>query len=52
MGSRCMKLEVASKHYLAYDSCVANLFKMLTYSQCMLRFFIGLRLALERNLTF
>jgi len=44
--------EVVSKHHLASDGCVADLFKMLTYSLCMLRFFIGLRLALERDLAF
>ena len=46
--------EMVSKPHLASDSCVADLFKMLTYSQCMLeqRFFIGLRLAFERDLRF
>jgi hypothetical protein len=50
--AQCQLLEVISKPHLSSDSCVAALFKMLTYSPCMLRFFIGLRLALERDLTF
>jgi hypothetical protein len=43
---------VVSKPHLSSDSCVADLFKMLTYCHVLLRFFIGLRLALERDLTF
>jgi len=39
-------LEAISKPRLRPDSCVASLFKMLTFS-IMLRFFIGLRLALK-----
>ncbi len=46
-------LEIISKPHLSPDGCVEGLFKMLTYSPpCMLRFIIGLRLALERDLRF
>jgi hypothetical protein len=43
-------LEAISKPHLSPDGCVEGLFKMLTYSPCMLRFIIGPRLALERDL--
>ncbi len=45
-------LEAVSKPHLRPNGCVASLFKMLTYSPCMLRFFIGFRLALKRHLRF
>jgi hypothetical protein len=38
-------LEAISKPRLRPDRFVTSFFKMLTYSKCMLRFFIGLRLA-------
>ncbi len=45
-------LEAISKPHLAPDGCVEGLFKMLTYFPCMLRFIIGPRLVLERDLRF
>jgi len=39
-----------SELHLAADCCVEDLFKMLTYYPCMLRLFIGPRLALGRDL--
>jgi hypothetical protein len=47
-------LEAISKPYLTPDGYVENLSKMLTYSHvyCMLRFFIGPRLAIEGDLRF
>jgi hypothetical protein len=47
---KLISLEAISKPHLAPDGCVEGLFKMLTYSPCMLRFIIGPRLALERDL--
>jgi hypothetical protein len=46
------EVEAASKPHLASDSCVADLFRWLIPPAAGLRFFIGLRLALERDLRF
>jgi hypothetical protein len=35
--------------HLTLNSCVTDLLKMLTYLACMLRFFVGRCLALERD---
>ena len=48
----CSPLEAISMPHLAPDGSVEGLFKMLTYFPCMLRFIIGPRLALERDLKF
>jgi hypothetical protein len=45
-------LEVAKKPHPVSDSCVADLFRNAHKLKCMLRFFIGLRLALEHALRF
>jgi hypothetical protein len=47
-----ISLQATSKTHLTPNYGVASLFKMLTYSPCMLRFFIDSRLVLERNLHF
>jgi hypothetical protein len=47
-----MFLEVVSKPHLMSDSCVADLFLWLIPPAAGLRFFIGLRLALEHDLKF
>ena len=47
-----ISLQTTSKTHLTPNYGVASLFKMLTYSPCMLRFFIDSRLVLERNLHF
>jgi hypothetical protein len=46
------RLEAISKIHLTPNYGVADLLKMLTYSLCMLRFFVGPRLILECNLHF
>ncbi len=38
--------------HLTPNSCVVSLLKMLTYFLCMLRFCVGSRLALGRDLLF
>ena len=43
---------MVSKPHLMSDSCVADLFKMLIPPGAGLRFFIGLRLAIENDLRF
>jgi hypothetical protein len=45
-------LQAISKKHLTPNYGVVSLFKMLTYFPCMLRFFIGSRLVLERHLRF
>jgi hypothetical protein len=45
-------LQAISKIHLTPNYGIVRLFKMLTYSPCMLRFFIGSRRVLERNLHF
>ena len=51
-NDRAFLLQATSKMCLTSNDSVASLFKMLTYSPCMLRFFIGYRIVLERGLHF